>query len=200
LDLALLIDAEHNRGLGRVEVQPDDIVDLLNEQRVIAQLETVSPVGLELKGLPDPTNRRLRQPGPLSHLRPRPVRRVRRRRFQRRDHNVLDLIERDRGQATQPVIIGQAVKAMLHKPSPPLPDRHLRAPQLSRHGLVVHTIRAGQHDPGTQHQRLCRLPTPRPAHQLLALLAGQHQLGLGSSRPCHTPILLLTKRTKGARH
>jgi len=48
LDLALLIDAEHDRGLGRVQVQPDDVVDLLDEQRVVTQLETVSPVGLEL--------------------------------------------------------------------------------------------------------------------------------------------------------
>ena len=34
LDLALLVDAEHERALGRVEVKADDVSNLLHEQRV----------------------------------------------------------------------------------------------------------------------------------------------------------------------
>ena len=33
LDLALLVDAEHDRRLRRVQVEPDDVTHLLDEQR-----------------------------------------------------------------------------------------------------------------------------------------------------------------------
>ena len=45
LDLGLLIDAQHHRLLQRVVVQPDDIDDLLREERVGGQLEGVLQVG-----------------------------------------------------------------------------------------------------------------------------------------------------------
>jgi hypothetical protein len=47
LDLRLLIDAQHDPGLGWVDVEPDDVVDLRREQRVARQLERAGPVGLE---------------------------------------------------------------------------------------------------------------------------------------------------------
>ena len=59
LDLGLLVHAQHDRGLGRVQVEPDDVVDLLHEQRVVGQLEPVGAVRLELERLPDPPDRRL---------------------------------------------------------------------------------------------------------------------------------------------
>ena len=34
LDLALLVDAENERALGRVEIEADDVADLLHKQRV----------------------------------------------------------------------------------------------------------------------------------------------------------------------
>jgi hypothetical protein len=47
LDLPLLIHAQHDRALGRVEVQPDDVVDLVDEQRVLGQLERLLAVRLQ---------------------------------------------------------------------------------------------------------------------------------------------------------
>jgi hypothetical protein len=35
LDLGLLIDAQHDRALGRVQVEPDDVADLVEQQRVL---------------------------------------------------------------------------------------------------------------------------------------------------------------------
>ena len=46
LDLALLVDAQHQRLLGRVEVQPDDVGQLLGEARVVGELERSHPVRL----------------------------------------------------------------------------------------------------------------------------------------------------------
>ena len=39
LDLGLLIDAQHDRALGRVQIEPDDVVDLVDELRVLGELE-----------------------------------------------------------------------------------------------------------------------------------------------------------------
>jgi hypothetical protein len=58
LDLGFLVDAEHHRGFGRVEVEPDHVVDLLHEHRVVGELESVLTVGLELERPPDPADRR----------------------------------------------------------------------------------------------------------------------------------------------
>jgi hypothetical protein len=47
LDLGLLVEAEHDRPAGRIQVQPDDVGDLLRERRVLAELERALPVRFE---------------------------------------------------------------------------------------------------------------------------------------------------------
>jgi len=39
LDLALLVDAEHQCPIGRRQVEPDDVADLVDEQGITRQLE-----------------------------------------------------------------------------------------------------------------------------------------------------------------
>src|SRR5580700_8172999 len=56
LDLRLLVDAEHDRFLRRVQVQSHDVGELLLEPRVVAELERLTPMGLEASGLPDPVH------------------------------------------------------------------------------------------------------------------------------------------------
>ena len=70
LDLALLVHAEHHRRFGRVEVEPDDVLDLLHDQQIVGHLQPVRPVRLEFQGLPDPADRGLAQPTALGHLLP----------------------------------------------------------------------------------------------------------------------------------
>ena len=96
LHLAFLIHAQHDRRFRRVQVQTDDVVDLLHEQRVGGELERVGAVRRQPERPPDPTDRRLRQPRALGHLRPRPMRRVLRRGLKRRDQHLLDLLGGDR--------------------------------------------------------------------------------------------------------
>ena len=52
LDLGLLVDAEHQGSVGRIEVKPDDVAHLLDEQRV-RELEGVDEMGFEPEGPPD---------------------------------------------------------------------------------------------------------------------------------------------------
>ena len=54
LDLAFLIDADHDRVVWRREVQADDVADLCLKLRVGAELEGLDPVRLDFPLAPDP--------------------------------------------------------------------------------------------------------------------------------------------------
>ena len=54
LDLGLLIDAEHDGALGRVEIEPDDVADLGDELRIPGELERLLAVRLQPERPPDP--------------------------------------------------------------------------------------------------------------------------------------------------
>lgn len=58
LDLGLLVDAQHQRPVGRTEIEPDDIAHLLDKQRVGGELEGLAPVRLQAERLPDAVDRR----------------------------------------------------------------------------------------------------------------------------------------------
>ena len=46
LDLALFVNAQHQCLVGRVEVEPDDVAHLLDEERIVGELEGFRAVGL----------------------------------------------------------------------------------------------------------------------------------------------------------
>jgi len=46
LDLALLVDTQHQRAVGRIEVKPDDIAHFLDEQWVFGKLEPLDSMRL----------------------------------------------------------------------------------------------------------------------------------------------------------
>src|SRR5690606_10878057 len=54
LDLALLVEGEHDRPLGGCNVQPDDIPELRDEARVFGELERLLQVRLEAVRPPNP--------------------------------------------------------------------------------------------------------------------------------------------------
>ena len=51
LNLSLFIDRQEQRAIGRAQVQPDDVAHLVNEQRILRQLEGVHAMRLQGKGL-----------------------------------------------------------------------------------------------------------------------------------------------------
>ena len=54
LDLALLIDRQHQCMLGRIDIEADDILDLGGKFRVARQLKGTHSMGLQTVGRPDP--------------------------------------------------------------------------------------------------------------------------------------------------
>jgi hypothetical protein len=115
LDLGLLVHPQHHGLVGRVVVQPDDVDDLVDNQRIGRQLEGLGQLRFEPQGPPAPTDRRLAQPRPFRHRLPRPVGRVGRGLLQRRHHHRLDLLDRDRRRPTRPGLVHQPVQPPLHQ-------------------------------------------------------------------------------------
>jgi hypothetical protein len=58
--LRVLIDAQHDRALGPIEIQPDDVSDLGHELRILGELSDVLAVRLRPERAPDAMHRRLR--------------------------------------------------------------------------------------------------------------------------------------------
>ena len=60
LDLRFLVDAQHQGSVGWVEVEPDNVAHLIDEQRVRGQLEGLDAMRLQAEGTPDATDARSR--------------------------------------------------------------------------------------------------------------------------------------------
>jgi hypothetical protein len=106
LDLAFLINAKHNRALGRIEVEPNDVADLLDELRIPTELPGLLTVRLEPERLPNAVHRGLVETDLGGHRARRPVRRVLRRRFKRLDDHFFDLGVGDLSGLPRPWLIG----------------------------------------------------------------------------------------------
>ena len=61
LNLALLIDAKHDRMLGWIQVQADDVDQLLGKVRIVGELERLHAMRLEVGLLPHPLHHRRRR-------------------------------------------------------------------------------------------------------------------------------------------
>jgi len=56
LDAGLLVDAEDDRMVGWVHVEPHDIADLLHKHRIFGQFERIDQPWFQSERSPDPTN------------------------------------------------------------------------------------------------------------------------------------------------
>ena len=55
--MTLLIDAHHDRVLGWIQIEPNDVFQFLGEALVLADLEAFEKMRLEPMGVPDPAYR-----------------------------------------------------------------------------------------------------------------------------------------------
>ena len=153
MNLALFVDAEHERAVRRIETQADDVTDFLDEQRVARQLERLTPVRLEAERPPDPSDRAVTQIDLLREGACRPVRGVGRFRFQCLHDQALHVVVRNAPGGTRPWLIEQSVQALGEKP--PAPANSLpRDPQLRRDRRRGPTARAPHNDPCALRQSL----------------------------------------------
>ena len=115
--------------------------------------------------------RRLGQPGPLGHLRPRPVRRVRRRGLQRGHHDVLDLLGGDR------------------RPAGPAADRPPARPGAASTNRARHLPTVGCRHPLRPRPPCWTDPPHRPARSAPATPAPATTCAAAPTAPAaHAPI------------
>ena len=91
LDLALLVHAEHQGAIRRMQIQPDDVAHFVDEQRILRQLERLGPMRLQRERFPDARDRRLTQPFVFRQVPGAPVGRIARRRLERRGDRAFNL-------------------------------------------------------------------------------------------------------------
>ena len=144
------------------EVQPHDVPDLIDEQRVAGQLEGLRAVGLETEGAPDPMNCGMAQSRTLRHGASAPVRRIPGSSFQRQRHHLLHLFIAHAAGCPWPRLVQQAVQAPGHKPPSPLAHRGVTDSQVFGDSDVGSIGRALENNPRSQGKGLRRLGPTRP--------------------------------------
>ena len=158
LDLALFVDRQHHGVRRRIDVQPDDVLDLGGEVGIGRELEAAHLMGAQTVRPPDPLHRADAEPAGRGQRRRRPVgHAVRRRLCQRARHDPLDDGLGQRRDACRPRLVAQqAVHAVGHEPLLPAPHGRFRHAGPAHHLRSAAALRARQNDPGP-HTCLCGL-------------------------------------------
>ena len=194
LNRRLLIDAQHQGCVGRMEVQPHDVAHLLDEQRILRELEGLGPVRLQGERPPDATDRGLAEPAAPRHGARTPVRGGARLRFQGQPDDALDVLIRDRARRAGTRLIQQAGQALGDEAPAPAAHRQAGHPRVHRDDGVRLSRRTRQHDPRPLRERLCRGRTPRPALQGLVFFRGEGQWTLRAASAHGRPPCLHGER------
>ena len=159
LDLALLVDREHDGVRRRVEIEPDHVAQLRDEPRIVRELELPNPVRLEAMGAPDALDRTDADAGGLRHHGGGPVGRLRRRIGQRQRNHALRHLGTERRDARRPGLVAQqTVHALGHEPLLPAPDAGLGLARPPHDLGGPEAVRGRQDDPGTPHVLLRAVP------------------------------------------
>jgi hypothetical protein len=186
LDLGLLVDREHDRVLGRVEVEPDDVDDLGFQFGIGGEPEALGAPRLHAVLAPDARHGvigDLQVPGQQPA---RPVRDavlLRRRRQRHRDH----LRPVDPARAPRPVLVVQACDALGLIPVPPGDHRRARHPDPVGDRRVRDPIRGQQDNSGPQRQTRRRPGRAGQTQQFLTVTVTKQQRGRRTIR--HAPIV-----------
>ena len=120
------------RVVGWIQVEADNVPHLLDEQRVVGDLERFHDMWLQPEGAPDAAHGGGADASALRHLAGAPVGPSLRLTFQRGDEDRLDIrIGQCPGGSGLGLVI-QRIHATCRKPLPPLADRHIRTAQFRR--------------------------------------------------------------------
>jgi len=155
LDLALFVDRQHD-GVGRrIEVVADDVAQLVDELRIIGELELAPSVGRETMRLPAAPDRTGADARLLRHYVGGPVGRLARRIGKRQCHDELADIGTERRNARRPRLVAQQpVTAFRGEALLPAPHAGLRLAGAA-HDLDVPTPSADKSTISARHTCFC---------------------------------------------
>ena len=201
LDLTFLVDTQDQGSLGRVEIQAHDIVKLLDELLVAADLEGPDQVGLEVVLLPDSLDCHPAETLRLSHASRAPMGRVERRRLQggfddRANFRLGDV----RNAAGTRRILLQPVQAQGQKPLSPKLHGRPRNPEFLCDVLALGTLGGTLNDPRPLDQPCREAPAPRPFRQRGTLNDGQDDRRGDSHAPNDSVYRTISQSIYGTLH
>lgn len=183
LALALLVHADHQRVVRRAEVQANHVAQLLDEERVVGQLEAFGAMRLQAEQLEVPSHAGLGDARLGGHCAHAPMRRaIGRLGVQRGIDQVRHALVIDRSRLARAHVVVQARDTSFDEPRAPLAHRGLCQVQSLGNGNVELAIGTAQDDAcsGTQGRR--QRPAARERLKLRTLLVRQYQLDLRSTR------------------
>jgi hypothetical protein len=170
LDLALLIDRQHD-GVGRrIDVEADDVAQFVDELRVVGQLELAPAVGLQAVRLPDAAHRAGTDAGGLRHHVGGPMRGLAGWVLQRQRHHAFGHFGTERENARGPrLVTQQPFETLLGKALLPAPHAGLGF-ACSPHDVDgADAVGAQQDDFGAPDMLLPRVAILDERHQSLAI-------------------------------
>jgi len=182
LDLRLLVHAQYQRAVGRVQIESHDIAHLLDQQRVGRELEALGTMRPETESTPDATDAASAQARSLGQRPRTPVRRVLGLALECQRDDFLHMSVADLARCSRPRFVQQPVNPVLDETCSPAADSLTGDAELLGDVAVVSTLRATQHDARSQGQRLGRGASASQSFQLYSLLRRYNQLRLRSSR------------------
>lgn len=101
LDLALLVDRQHDGVSRRIDIEADDVAQLVDELGIVGELELAPAVGLQPVRLPDATHSACADASRLRHHVGGPVRRLARQLGKRQRHHALGHLGSERRNARE---------------------------------------------------------------------------------------------------
>ena len=149
LALALLVAAQHQSFVWRIQIQANHIPELALELRVLAQLERAPQVRFEVVLPPDAVDAVVRDPDGLGHRPHAPTAAA----FGRLRHlcdHLLNLLDRQPGLAPAPGLVPQALKSVASEPLGPQRDGRHAGGQLLGDIFLFEAFATQQHDAGTK--------------------------------------------------
>lgn len=178
LDLAFLVDGEHQGLRWGIEIESDHIVELLDELSIAAHLEGPHEMRLQAMLLPDAAHGGFADPVRVRHGPSTPMRRSRWRRVQGRLHNGADRPVRHAWEASRAgSIFLEPRDPQSQKPLTPQLHGWPRDPQLPRNVLTQHAVSCHGDDPGALHHAQGHAPRMSPCRQYQSLFRGQDDRG-----------------------
>ena len=175
LDLGLFIHAQAQSPVGRAHVQSYDISDLIDEERVSREFESLGAMRLKSKCPPDTTNCALAQANSPRQRPSTPVSGVGRHSLQGHSHGSFHISIGDLSRSAWTWLVKQAVQTLLEKTAAPLPDRLGAESRLGRNHSVTPSSSATDYHSAPLCQCLAGFCSSNPVLQRFALLYRQRE-------------------------
>ena len=152
LNLALLVHVKHHGLARRVQVQPDEVGQLLDEGRVFRQFERRDAVRLQAVRVPDALDGRAAHASRLGHRATTPVGGARRRLVQRGMYDGLYLLGRDLGfAAAARTHLTHRIQSIGEKPRSLVQHRRPTDAERGRIATIRYAVTGQQQGLGTGH-------------------------------------------------